>query len=274
MVTRRDYGREAVGAARSVLVEVLHVLGEYRDNIVLVGGWVPEFLCPSPAVPHVGSIDIDLALDHEHVTGAAYRTIQQLLVERGYEQGPQPFIFYRTVEFEGRRFQVQVDLLGAEYGGTGPGHRTQKVQDIRVRKARGADLAFNSFFETTVEATLPDGGLDSVTVKVASVVSFLVMKSMALDERLKEKDAWDIYYCVRNYPGGARAVAEAFRPHVNDRLVKDALKRLAARFSSVNATGPTHVADFEGVSDTEERERLRRDAFEQIALLLEYLSVT
>ena len=28
------------------------------------------------------------------------------------------------------------------------------------------------------------------------------MKGMALDERLKEKDAWDIYYCFQNYPGG------------------------------------------------------------------------
>ena len=37
MVTRRDYTEEAVEAARSVLVEVLHLLGEYRDNIVLVG---------------------------------------------------------------------------------------------------------------------------------------------------------------------------------------------------------------------------------------------
>jgi len=28
------------------------------------------------------------------------------------------------------------------------------------------------------------------------------MKGMALDDRLKEKDAWDIYYCIQNYPGG------------------------------------------------------------------------
>jgi len=58
MVTQRDHDREAVGAARSVLLEVLHVLGEHRDHIVLVGGWVPLFPCPSPEKPHVGSMDI------------------------------------------------------------------------------------------------------------------------------------------------------------------------------------------------------------------------
>ncbi len=35
MVTRRDYTAEAVAAAKSVLIELTHLLGEYRDNIVL-----------------------------------------------------------------------------------------------------------------------------------------------------------------------------------------------------------------------------------------------
>ena len=60
-MTQNDHNREAVEAARSVLLEIVHVLGEYRDNIVLIGGWVPLFLCPSPEEPHVGSMDLELA---------------------------------------------------------------------------------------------------------------------------------------------------------------------------------------------------------------------
>jgi hypothetical protein len=41
VVTRRDYTSEAVAAAKSVLIELVHLLGQYRDEIVLVGGWVP-----------------------------------------------------------------------------------------------------------------------------------------------------------------------------------------------------------------------------------------
>ncbi|MBN1916313.1 MAG: hypothetical protein JW889_00270 [Verrucomicrobia bacterium] len=273
MVTRRDYNREAVEAARSVLAEVLHLLGRYREGIVLVGGWVPEFLCPSAETAHVGSLDIDLAVDHRTVTGAAYRTIRQLLLERGYEPGPQPFIFYRAIQVAGRVLRVQLDLLGGEYGGTAAGHRTQTVQDVRVRKARGADLAFESPLETTVEATLPGGGTDAVRVRVASLVPFVVMKSMALDERLKEKDAWDIYYCIKHYLGGADAVVEAFTPRLGHGLVRDGLARLAKHFGSVDAIGPAHVANFEEINDPEERARVIRDAFERVHDVLERLGV-
>ena len=273
MVTRRDYSRDAVEAARSVLIEVFHVLGEYRNDAVLVGGWVPEFLCPSPQTPHVGSMDIDLALDHRHVTDEGYRTIQRLLLEQGYVQGDQPFIFWRTVPTGDREIAVELDLLGGEYRGTGRGHRTRKVQGIRVRKARGADLAFDSPAEVAVEGTLPSGAMDSVKVRVASIVPFLVMKSMALDERLKEKDSWDITYCIKNCHGGVDAVVDAFRPHVTHGLVRDGLSRLASHFRSVDDLGPTHVADFEETTDAEERARIRRDAYEQVHYLLKELGV-
>ena len=64
MVTRKDYTAEAVEATYSVLIELMHALGEHRENIVLIGGWVPDILLGEMVEPHVGSIDIDLALDH------------------------------------------------------------------------------------------------------------------------------------------------------------------------------------------------------------------
>ena len=274
MVTQRDYNHEAVEAARSVLVELIHVLGEYRDEIVLVGGWVPEFICPNPERAHVGSMDVDLALDHRHLTDAKYRTIQRLLRDRGYEQDEeQPYIFRRRFQVADRELVVEVDFLGGEYGGTGRGHRTQRVQDIHIRKARGADLAFDEPIEVTVEADLPGGGKDSVNVRVASIVPFIVMKAMALDSRLKEKDSWDIYFSIRNYPGGMDAVVSAFRPHLEHGLVQEGLQKLAKHFASVDNVGPQHVVDFEEITDTDERERVRRDAFEQVYHLLEELGI-
>ena len=98
MVTKRDYNAEQVAAARSVLLELMLVLGEYREHMVVVGGWVPELLITQPSEPHIGSIDVDLAVDHRAITEAGYRTIRQLLVDRGYEQDDQqPFIFRRGV---------------------------------------------------------------------------------------------------------------------------------------------------------------------------------
>jgi hypothetical protein len=272
MVTHHNYSSDEVQAAHSVLVEVMHVLGRYREDIVLVGGWVPPLLCPSAETPHVGSMDVDLALDHRNLTEAGYQTILKLLLARGYEQdAEQPYIFRRTIEVAGRKIPVQVDFLGGEYGGTGRRHRTQRIQDLHVRKARGADLAFDAPVKVTIEGALPGGAKDSVTVRVASVVPFLIMKSMALPDRLKEKDSYDIYYCIRNYPGGAEAVVEEFRPLIENGLVKEGLKNIAKHFAAPESVGPTHVVDFQDIADPEEKARIRRDAFEQVHFVLEQL---
>lgn len=67
MVTQRDYSEELVKAARSVLLELMHLLGEYWEHIVLVGGWVPDILLNRTDNPHIGSIDVDLALNHRKI---------------------------------------------------------------------------------------------------------------------------------------------------------------------------------------------------------------
>lgn len=152
MVTRRDYTTEKVEAAKSVMIELTHLLGEYRDNIVLIGGWVPELLIPQAPRPHVGSMDIDLALNHLKIQEAGYQLIEELLTARGYyqEEGKQPFIFFRDVPIGGAVVKVQVDLLSGEYEGTGKKHRTQAIQGVKARKTRGCDLAFEMISEVSI----------------------------------------------------------------------------------------------------------------------------
>lgn len=65
------------------------------------------------------------------------------------------------------------------------------------RKARGCDLALDMAAELELKGTLPNGATDSATIRIATIVPFLVMKGMALADRLKEKDAYDIYFCVQ-----------------------------------------------------------------------------
>lgn len=54
-------------------------------------------------------------------------------------------------------------------------------------------------------------------IRVSSVVAFLVMKGMALHDRLKEKDAWDIYFTLLNYEGGIDALIDEIKPHLDER---------------------------------------------------------
>jgi hypothetical protein len=197
-----------------------------------------------------------------------YKTIVQLLLSKGYHPSKQPFIFFRSVSIEERIYEVEVDFLAGEYAGTSTSHRTQKVQDLRPRKARGCDLAVDLATETYLSGTLPGGGIDTVAIRVASIVPFLVMKAMALAGRLMAKDAWDIYYCVRYYPGGMDSLVNEFIPHLKNGLVREALDHLALKFASPDHIGPRQVADFDGISDPEERAFVQRDAFERINFLL------
>ena len=268
-VTQRDYSGEQVEAAKSVMIELTRLLGEYRDDIVLIGGWVPELLFSG----HVGSIDIDLALNHLTLQEAGYATIETLLLSRGYRKDDdRQYVFHRIVEVNGIEIEVEVDLLAGEYAGTGKGRRHQNIQDIKARKARGCELAFDMASEVTISGRLPDGALDSVKVRVASIVPFIVMKGMALHDRLKEKDSYDIYFCLKNYPGDLGALVEEFRPHISHGLVREALSKIAEKFLSADHVGPVHVADFLEIVDQEERELLQRDAYERMNYLLEKLT--
>lgn len=132
MVTKYDYGKSEVLACLSVLVELMTVLGEFRDHIVLTGGWIPYFLLEERGREHVGSLDIDIALDFQEISDDSYKTILQALKDRGYKQGEQPFIFFRTITADdGGDITVEVDFLAGEYGGTGRSRRSAKAESAR-----------------------------------------------------------------------------------------------------------------------------------------------
>ena len=52
---------------------------------------------------------------------------------------------------------------------------------------------------------MPDGRPNRVELLVATISALLVMKGYALDGRDKAKDAYDIYFCIRSFPGGREA---------------------------------------------------------------------
>lgn len=271
-----DYRNAEVTACHSVLVEVITVLGGFRDSVVIVGGNVPRLLIPDARVRHPGTLDIDLALDARRIPRQTYRTILQTLMQAGYQvESSQPYVLRRDVtdETSRRTISVQVDLLAGEYGGTGKSHRTQRVQDAHPRKARGCDLAFDNPILVTIEGELPDGGRNKVQVKVAAIGPFLVMKGMALWDRKNEKDAFDIYYCCRHYPGGLPALAKDVRPMLNSSVGREGLEKIRAKFETIDMIGPVWVMQFSEQDDPEARQALQREAFELINALLDQLGV-
>src|SRR5260221_12657615 len=86
-----------VTACRSVLIEVLTILGKDLDKLAVVGGWVPELTFPHKG--HVGSLDVDLALDPRKLKPLAYESSRKKLVDSGYSQDTNgPNRFWRRVK--------------------------------------------------------------------------------------------------------------------------------------------------------------------------------
>lgn len=250
-------------ASRAVLLEILHVLGSYRDRLVLIGGWVPEILYPN--MGHVGSLDVDLAVDGQRIDQDAYDLIRVRLAKAGYVQdGPHAGRFLRTMSTPGN-VTVRVDLVtGAATGGDDAA--AAQVQDLLLPRLRGVELACSGAVEVTISGKTPDGAQNELTARVVDVPTFLCLKAFALDERAKRKDAYDIWFCLRHFKGGPSLPARRCRPLLAEAIGRRDLQILRQKFRSISHVGPQWAADVASEVG-EDRERTARDAFERAEAL-------
>ena len=256
--TAQTYGPGVTAASRAVLLETMTVLRSYQDALVLVGGWAPYLLLqqhqrPEDQFVHVGSIDIDLAVDPSQVSDAQYATMLQLLAERGYRpladrrDGGPPCSVERTVNspLTQKPYPIRVDFLTRLQDPRPGRHRHLPVQDdLLARKIKGCDAAFRYQMTIQFSGELPDGGRLTVPMRMASLVACLTMKGIVLGERYREKDAYDIYALLAHYQGGPRDAAEMLRPHLDDPLVAEGMANIRAAFATRDAHGPAWVAAF------------------------------
>ena len=262
-----DYSEGQKRAAHRVLVELVNVFREYEDEIRVVGGWVPDFMLPEEG--HVGSVDVDIMINHLTLQDEGYQNMSRILQKNGYKEHPEKyFSFIKTVMVDGISYDVDVDILAGMYGGTQSKRRSQHVQGIKALKATGGNFAFEfPSQKISVEAERPDGAIDVANVSVVAVVPYLIMKTAAMG-RGKAKDAYDIYFIIKHYIGGVRELAKEFEPVRDKNIVIEAKDKLAGKFASENHAGPKDVADFMDLEDDESIEITKRDAYEQVQALL------
>lgn len=94
-----------------------------------------------------------------------------------------------------------------------------------------------------------------------------------MHDRMKEKDAYDIYYCLTHYPGGAKKLAKEFLPHIKNKLIIEGLEKIRSKFASIEHVGPKWVADFLEIEDKEDRDIIMRWVYEEITEFLNLLGI-
>lgn len=262
-----DYSRGQKEAAHRILVELVNIFGEYEEDIRIVGGWVPDLMFPGEG--HIGSVDVDVLINHLTLHDEGYQNMSKILFKNGYREHPEKyFSFIKTVEVEGVFYDVDVDILAGIYGGTQKKKRSQHVQGMRALKATGGNFAFEYPSQKIhLEAKRPDGAIDVANVSVIAVVPYMIMKTAAMG-RGKAKDAYDIYFLIKHYRGGVKELAKEFQSNVGNRLVQEMKEKLKRKFASPDHAGPKDIVDFLELTDGDEIEMTKRDAYEQMQALL------
>ena len=260
-----------VRAARQVQLETWTILSEFRDALTVVGGSAPPYIVEEPTTdPYVGTLDVDVVIDPLEVPEETYRGIADRLRDRGYQQGNQPFQWFRTAAIDDRDVEVRVDLLAPETDRMGGSHRHERIGgETLARRTEGAELLRRQATERTVEGQLPDGRLNRVRIRFATPGVLVILKALALDSRDKPKDAYDVDYILAYAPGGPPAVAEQIVELIDTDPVPKALAILDQKFDSVDSYGPASVAMYRRVpSGSEEADRIRALAYARVQELL------
>lgn len=247
------------------LVTLLRGLGPWKQGIYLTGGMVPRYLIPRSAeseLPlHVGTTDVDLVLDIEVLAEVeAYRKLVKNIEDLGFERGRnddgqvQHFSWRKRME-DGLTTVVLDLLCDADLAEGGQVVKLPGERRLSALKVPGAHLVIADHVETElIVELLEERGVVREKVRVANVVPFVVLKTLAFDDRGEEKDAYDLVYSLMYYQNGPEDVAAAFaewlRRAPDEELLPRAIEILRARFTSddrvsgARKDGPTAYARF------------------------------
>jgi hypothetical protein len=275
----RDYIERDVEAVRSVLIELGQILGAWQGKFVVVGGAVPWLLLPAARPGHIGTLDIDLDLNAEALMDGEYATLVEALDKKGYERGRdglKAFQLRRWVNLDsGDPVGVIVDLLMPR-GAKGDQNADKLVGGLRVQGVDGGGIALEHYVVKTLDGKMPDGRLNQVELLVATIPALLVMKGYALAGRDKKKDAYDIYFSIRNYPGGPAALIGECKKLLGDEVARKGLAYIASKFRKFDDFGPRTARLFleESAALGEMTpDQLQMDAFMQVASLIQGLGL-
>jgi hypothetical protein len=123
---------------------------------------------------------------------------------------------------------------------------------------------------------MPDGRTNQVELLVATIPALLVMKGYALVGRDKKKDAYDIYFSVRNYAGGPPALAVDCAKLMGDGVARKGYEHIASKFRHADDFGPKTVRlflDESAALGEMTPQQVQTDAFMQVSELLTRLGL-
>ena len=248
-----EYTKEQVELVWQTCLYVATKLGDLLDEVVIVGGLVPSLLIPDESLHegedmHIGTMDLDLGLSLAFLNTQRYEALTRRLRRAGFEpdvnEAGNP-TFQRWKIKPSRDLKVTVDFV------IPPSLEEDKGGDLRhIEKdfaaviTPGLHFAFLDRRKVTLKGKTLLGEKAGRDIWVCGPGAFVVLKALAFGQRGENKDAYDLYFLIRNYGRGVDDVYECLEPLLNKPETQQALEILQRDFSEPDQTGPSRVAQF------------------------------
>jgi predicted nucleotidyltransferase len=225
-------------------------------ELCIVGGLVPILLIDQQIGPdpdtgdmHPGTNDLDVGLAIGLLNDKQYAEISRRLRQEGFAPDHNENGNPTPQRWKLADFSVTVDFLLPPIPGAVTGGRVHNLEgDFGALIAPGLELAFDERHEIILNGHTLKGEAVRRRIPVCGPATFVVLKSFAFADRGEPKDAYDLIYVLRRWPGGASDIADRLASHAKKHpgTVRNALGKLANDFATVDNHGPRRAAAFQG----------------------------
>ncbi len=236
-------------------------LGDLADELCIVGGLVPSTICDAPVDPsalaegaHVGTTDLDVALEVSVLDAEHYKEISERLRNKDFAPDTKSSGRRTRQRWRWREQKVTVDFLIPPAEGVDPG--TVRVQDLEEDFAalivKPLGLAFDEPITRTLDGSTLEGDAMQRDVNFCGPAAFVALKAFAFSKRAEQKDAYDLVYVLRRWPGGIDDIAARTAEHAKrqPRLIAENLSLLDRDFRTLESAGPRSASRFhDGIVD-------------------------
>ena len=165
---------------------------------------------------------------------------------------------------------MKVDLISGKEAAEGA--NAIQVNELQLSCLSGVDLAFVASDEMTVFGSMPDGVKNSVRVRIVREEAFILIKAFALDERTKDKDAYDVAFVLRHYEPDLKELARRVKTLLARALARSGFEILRAKFATIDSAGPVWAARVFH-EQGEDYEQARRAAYEDAQELFQHVGI-
>ena len=249
--TTEEYSPQFFELVKATALYVCTVLGDYIEDFVVAGGLVPSLIISQDTLPegadiHVGTRDLDIGFSLAVLDESRYHEIAERLRSSGFEPDKNPggnptFQRWKHSDDLGVTIDFLIPLTDdGDVGGT----LKNLEPDFAAFIVPGLELAFRDRILVSLSGETIFGETASRDVWVCGPGAFVVLKAHAFRFRGTTKDAYDLFYVVRNYGNGPPDVAKHLTSLLDSEVAVRAIRNLEEDFAQPNFTGPVRVALF------------------------------